>query len=558
MAGAPPPYPPPYPPQGDWKFQRRVMRDQARAQRDVTRSQWKLYREQQRAQMRSMRGVRGGSMLGPLLLIGVGVVFLLLRIGQLSYASVASWYERWWPLVLLAGGVILLAEWAFDQTRPEDHPYYRRSRVGGGVIFLMLLLCIPGIVLSASRGDLNWFSHGISMNEDNLDQFLGDRHESDQMFDQAIAAGSSLIVNNPHGDIAVSGTSDDGQIHISAHKQVYSRSDEEAENKARQLAPVLVASGNSVTLNVPSIEGSRADMTITVPNATPVTVTGDHGHIHLSSLKAPVTITANHGDVEVDAIGGSVTTHINNKNSSLSARGITGSVTVQGNCKDVDVADVTGAVTLGGDFFGKTHAERVAGAFRFHTSRTDFQLARLNGEVDIRRGELSGDQIVGPVSLSARSYNVTLDRVAGDVSVTTSDGSVDITSAPPIGNLTIQNRNGSVNVTVPEHAAFTVQAETRDGDVETDFASLSKSDDNNTGRLSGMVGGGGSLIRINTTDNDISVKRGVIAPLTTMPTPPTPPEPPDSPSVPKVPNPPSRAKHLSRTEPASPPTTPSN
>jgi DUF4097 and DUF4098 domain-containing protein YvlB len=542
MAGAPPPYPPPYPPQGDWKFQRRVLREQARAQRDATRSQWKMYREQQRAQVRGIRATRGGSMLGPLLLIGVGVVFLLLRIGQLSYAEVGRWYERWWPLVLLAGGVILLAEWAFDQTRPEDHPYYRRSRVGGGVIFLMLLLCVPGIVLSAAHGNVDWFSHGLSMNEDNIDEFLGDRHESDQTLDQAIPAGDSFTVSNPHGDITVSGTSEDGQIHISAHKQVYSRSDSEAESKARQLAPMLVTSGSSVMLNVPSVEGSRVDMTITVPNGTATTVGGDHGHIHVSSLKAPVTVTANHGDVEFDAIGGNIMTHINNKNSSLSARGITGDVTVEGNCKDVDVADVTGAVSLGGDFFGKTHAERIGGAFRFHTSRTDFQLGRLDGELDIRRGELSGDQIVGPVSLSARSYNVTLNRVAGDVSVTTSDGSVDVTSAPPMGNVTIQNRNGSVSVTVPEHAAFSVQAETRDGDVDTDLPSLAKSEENNTARLSGSVGGGGSLVRINTTDNDISLRRGVIAAMPVEP--PAPPVP----AVPAVPRQPSRPRHVPKVE----------
>ena len=75
----------------------------------------------------------------------------------------------------------------------------------------------------------------------------------------------------------------------------------------------------------------------------------------------------------------------------------------------------------------------------FTHSRTDFQVARLDGSVDITRGELSADQIVGPVALTARSYNVTLDRVAGDVSVTTSDGTVDLTSAPPMGNVTIQN-----------------------------------------------------------------------------------------------------------------------
>ena len=542
MAGAPPPYPPPYPPQGDWKYQRRVMREQAKAQRDISRDQWKAYRDQQRFQA---RGARSSSILGPILLIAVGVIFLLLRIGRLDYTDVGIWYGRWWPLLLLAGGIVLLAEWIFDRSRPADHPYANRSRIGGGVIFLLFLLCIPGIILSASHGDIHSLAHGFSINDDNMEEFMGDRHESDQPLDQAFPAGASLSVNNPHGDVYVTGTSQDGQIHVGVHKQVFTSSDSEATDKAARLSPTLTTSGLVMSLNVPNIDGARADLTITLPNTAGTTVTADHGNVHVNTLKAPVTITSNHGDVEVNAIGGSVITHINNRGSSFNARGITGSLTLEGNCRDTDIADVHGAVSLNGDFFGKTHFEHIGSSVRFHTSRTDFQLARLDGEVDITRGDLTADQIQGPVSLSARSYNVTLDRVAGDVSVTTSDGSVDLTAAPPMGNVTIQNRNGEVNVTVPEHANFAVQAETREGDVETDFP-LQRSDEDKVSKLTGTVGSGGSLIRINTTQNDISVKKGIVAPLP----PPAPPITLSPPAAPESPAPPS-SRHSTKPKPPS-------
>ena len=529
MAGTPPPYPPPYSPQPDWKYQQRAMKEQIRAQREASRQQWKMYRDQQRFQA---RGMRSSSILGPLLLIAVGLIFLLVRIGKLQFADVGLWYGHWWPLLLLGAGIVLLAEWAFDRSRPTDHPYTYRSRVGGGVIFLLILLCIPGIILSATHGDRSWWAHGLSLNEDNVDEFLGDRHESDQALDQAFPAGSSLTVNNPHGDVVVTGSSEDNQIHVTVHKQVFTRSDSEAEDKTKRLAPTLTNSGSVVSLIMPSVDGARADVTVTLPLTTATTVTADHGSVHLSSLKAPITVNSNHGDVELNAIGGSATTHINNRGSSFTARGITGAVNLEGDCRDVDIADVTGAVSLNGDFFGKTHFEHVSQSIRFHTSRTDFQLARLDGEVDITHGDLTADQIVGPVSLSARSYNVSLDRVAGDVNVTTSDGSVDITSAPPMGNVTVQNRNGTVTLTVPEHANFSVQAETRDGDVETDFP-LAHTEDNNVSKLTGSVGTGGALIRINTTQNDVSIKKGTVAPLSAPAppltfTPPTAPAPPSS------------------------------
>lgn len=508
MAGAPPPYPPPYPPQGDWRYDRKVMRDAAKAQRNASRAQWKMSRDQQRDQM---RGYRGGSILGPVLLISIGVIFLLIYMGNLRYQQVFFWYSRWWPLILLAGGAVLLAEWAFERSRPSDQRTYHRGR--GGVVTLLMLACIPGLALNISRDQNGWgFAHGFSVNGDNLDEFLGDRHESDQTLDQAFPTGSTLTVNNPHGEVTVSGNSEDGQIHVAVHKQVYTRSDSDASSKAAQLSPSLTNSGSAYTLTLPTVDGAHADVTIRVPAATQASITVDRGNINANSLKAPLTVTANHGDIELNAIAGAVITHINNKGSNFNARSITGPVSLEGDCRDVDIADVDGSVSLKGDFFGKTHFEHINGGVRFHTSRTDFQLARLDGEVDLTHGELSADQILGPVSLSTNNYNVTLERVSGDVSVTTSNGKVDLTGAPPLGNVTIQNRNGEVNVTVPEQAAFTVQAETREGGVETDLP-LSKTDEGNISRLTGTIGQGGSLIRINTSQNDISLKKGAIAPL---------------------------------------------
>ena len=233
---------------------------------------------------------------------------------------------------------------------------------------LLLLMCIPGIALSASHGDMHWFSHGFSMNEDNMDEFLGDRHESDQSIEQAIPAGTALLVNNPHGDITITGSSDDGMMSRRGAQTGLHTLGFRCNNQGRTALRLnWTVSGGLVTLSVPAVDGGRADLTITLPTTTMTTATADHGSIHVSSLKAPVTITANHGDIEVNAIGGAVVSHMNNRGSSFNARGVRGGVTLEGDCHDVDISDVTGAVSLHGDFFGKTHFERVSGSVRFHT-----------------------------------------------------------------------------------------------------------------------------------------------------------------------------------------------
>src|ERR1700722_10787286 len=105
MSAYPPPPPsPPYPPQSygpDWKQQRRVMRDRARMQRQAMRQQAHLYREH-------MRAMRRSSILGPLVLIGIGISFLLIQTGHISANHAWDWFGRWWPLLLVGSGVIVL------------------------------------------------------------------------------------------------------------------------------------------------------------------------------------------------------------------------------------------------------------------------------------------------------------------------------------------------------------------------------------------------------------------------------------------------------------------
>lgn len=516
MASYPPPStPPPGPPYGvDPRYQKQVFREQARMQRNMIRAQ----RDLQRAQM---RGLRQSSIVGPLLVIAVGIVFLLVQIGRLPKLRLWDWYGHWWPVLLIGIGVIRLAEWGFEQARQRDlaasTPRSRRV-LGGGVITLLILLAGTGFVFSTLRKHGNdFFDRGFSLNPDNIDEFLGDKHESDQTLSHACPENAAVSVQNPRGDVSISGTSDDGQIHVVAHKEVYTRSDSEADSKAQQLTPRIDVSENSLVVMMPTVEGGRADLTITLPASAVITVNANRGEVRVSSMKAAVSVTANHGDVDINAIWGAVSGHINNGESSFAAHSVTGPISIEGHGKDLTLSDLSGPVSMSGEFFGTTHLEHIRGPIRFHTSRTEFQLARLEGEIEISpNADLSADQVAGPVVLNTRNRNITLERVTGDLAVTNRNGTVDLTLAPPMGNVTVENRNGSVNVTAPSDAGFVVQAETTNGEVANEF-SLPSGGGENHPSMSGTVNKGGPLVRVNTSQGDISLKKGSIAPLPPVP-----------------------------------------
>ena len=97
----------------------------------------------------------------------------------------------------------------------------------------------------------------------------------------------------------------------------------------------------------------------------------------------------------------------------------------------------------------------------------------------------------------------------------------------PLGVVQIDNRHGSVDLKLPAHAGFDLQASTTDGDLKNDFDLPVQGSDTQKSS-SGTVGSGGAVVRLTTAQGDISIQKSDIGPL--PPKPPNPPEPPKKPS----------------------------
>jgi DUF4097 and DUF4098 domain-containing protein YvlB len=366
---------------------------------------------------------------------------------------------------------------------------------------------VVGVGLHRHSGDHVYPWSGFAFNSGSVDEFLGDKHESDQTADFALLPGGSLTLVNPHGDVTINGTSEDNSVHVTIHKQVYARTDADADSKARQLTPSPTTSGSGLTLTMPTMEGGRADLVITVPAATALSITANHGDIKVAGLQAPVRATANHGDIDLSGLTGPVTARINNGSSSLTARTLGDGITIEGHAQDLTLSEVKGAVNITGDFFGTTHLEHVNGMVQLHTSRADLHLARLDGQAELDHVDFTADRVLGPLVLHTHNGNVTLDRVAGDVTVTNNNGTIALTAAPMLGNISLEGRNGSIEITLPEKASFSAQATTTNGDASSDFA-LPANEHGQQKMLSGMVGSGGPTVRLSTTNGDISIHKG--------------------------------------------------
>lgn len=521
-------YPPP-PPSGGYNPYDRAARNAARAQyrvqQQAIRAQQKMQHAAWKAQRRAMRR---SSIVGPLLLLALGVFFLLVELNRISPLYALNWFGRWWPVVLIGAGVVLVVEWMIDRDRPQSAGGPRS--IGGGVVALLIFVAFLGVASTATVKALEWKHQQIGEGFGKLDEVLGNRIDSDDDLIEPIPAGGQLVIRNPHGDVEVTGTSTDGQVHVSLHKHAYSWNESDANKKIQQLQPVFSQDEKNLRLTVASVVGGHADLTITLPANSGVTVNADHGDVNVSQLQQPAVVSANHGDVSITDIAANVQATINDDDSTVTVRGIKGAVTVQGHTGDINISDVSGPLALQGDFYGTTDLKSIGGSVSFHSSRTQFTAAKLGDEFSVESDTLTASSLVGPVVLKTSDKNITLDRLQGSVDVTNKNGDVHLTSISPLGSISVQNTHGGVDVGLPLGASFTVSAETRNGDLENDFG-FSQQGEEEHRSLRGTQGAGAAKISLSTTDGDVTLRK-----VTAMPPPPAPPAPPTPPE------PPARAK----------------
>ncbi len=521
MAGYPPPGSPPGQPfgapvAGTARDQARAERRQQRAGRRQARMQSKqerLAHKQARLLYHGQRrGLRRTSLLAPLLLLALGVTALLIRAGHPPLATFLSWYGRWWPLLLLFAGLFLLLEWACDFFLLTGSTPAVPRRLGAGATLLLIALALFGTGTHSVRETRNLFGNDVHLGLGEFEELLEEKHESTKTVDAAFPVGTRLSVDNPHGNITVLGSADDGQMHVVVNKQIYTESDSDASQEEPQLDPQISLSGGTLQLTIPKLVGATADLTITLPSSGAASLNAQHGAVDVSALHAPVTITADHGDVTCKDITGAVNVQMSHNGSSFTASDITGDILVRGHAQDLNLTGVHGQVSLDGEFFGNTHLEHLDGPVAFRTHRSQLTLGKLPGQVDISpESELTGSRVVGPLSLHTSSRNVSFDRVAGDVSITNSRGSVNVTSSAPLGSIDVQNRDGAVTLTVPEHTGLTLDAATHGGRIDTDLG-LDPTSQNGSQTLQGTIRGGGARVTVRTSHLDIDIHQGNVEP----------------------------------------------
>jgi DUF4097 and DUF4098 domain-containing protein YvlB len=450
---------------------------------------------------------RKHSVVGPLILIVIGALFLLRNFGYTL--PLLDHFVKYWPLLLVVVGLVRLAEYFAARNAGRPVP-----GMGGGTVFLLVIVIAAGVCLSGAfheRKDFNWGSLRDNMDvDDDLMHLFGNEYAFDGDVTQELPAGGVVRVSCDRGNITVNNW-DHPEVKVVYHKRIFAESQGEADSTNQATAPRLQIQGTNLEVQgnteAAGPKGVASDLEVYVPLKAGVELTVGRGDVSVTQRTGDVKVTSQHGDVTLDQVTGNI--NITTRHGSVHASNVTGNMALDGRLDDLALDTITGSVFITADIFGDTRLSKLQKGVTIRTSRTELEFARLDGDLTMDTGDLQGDGLLGPVSLSTKAKDVDLRNLKGDVRINDDHGDINLesSSAMALGNLDLTTHHGDVHLRLPAKANFQYQVVTRHGDISSDFESVRSESHTGASSATGTVGRGGVKINVTSDTGDIEISK---------------------------------------------------
>lgn len=457
-----------------------------------------------------------GSITGPVIIIVIGVVFLLHALRP--ELRVFDFVALYWPYLLIVWGGLALLEVSVRYVRGAPIPV---NGVSGGAWALVVLICLAGSTMFEFHQPGHWWSNtdwGRGFDE----TFLGDDHEyTIEPIQKSAGSAPRIVIDSFRGDAKVTGT-DTNLITVSGHKSIRSVEISEA-NRANNVTPIeVIVRGNTVTIRCHQDQASSrtlvtSNLDISVPKGASLQVTGRAGDFDVSSLSGDVDLSSANAGVHVDDIGGSV--HVDTRQSDVvRCTNVNGPVNLRGHGTDVEVTKADGEVNIIGDYSGTVSLRELTKPVRVENLRTILSVQSVPGEIRLDRGSLSGENLVGPVKLTAHSTDVSVDGWQNGLDLSVDRGDIDLRPGHlPLSEMVVHTRSGNIELAIPDTAKFQLTATTGRGEINNEFDDALKEQTSGAGaRLEGSVGAGPDL-NLTAGRGSITVRKSSAAKLPGFP-----------------------------------------
>lgn len=440
---------------------------------------------------------RRSSIFGGVLLLVMGTIFLIQNFhGDFGFLEI---FLKWWPLLLILWGVAKLFDRAAAQHTGEEPP----RTITGGETGLVIVL----IVLAVGVGTAYRFHNGGYGSMD----FPG---TSEYSFTQDVpvkdvAANSRIAIRTERGDVVVR-AEDVATIQVLVKTRARGWNESQARHLSEGISVAIEPDGDGYEIR-PRGQGNRVsvDLEVHVPRQATIAARTSRGGIQITGILNNVAVTTGRGDVEIREAGKNVDVDV--RHGDVKIAGVKGDVKVVGTGRDVDISNVAGSASVDGEFYDPIRLEKISKGVHYLSQRSDLTVTQVAGRVELTSGALEITDAAGNLNLKTREKDITIENVVGRARIENRNGDVNLRFAQvPKEDVEVINQSAGITLTLPAKSSFEIHAETRSGDINSDFDEppvTKVSDDRGNSRLDGKVGGRGPQIRLKTTYGAITIRK---------------------------------------------------
>ncbi|HTQ53212.1 MAG TPA: DUF4097 family beta strand repeat-containing protein [Bryobacteraceae bacterium] len=442
--------------------------------------------------------MRRRSITGPILLILLGAAFLVYNLRpDIQLFDLLSQY---WPFLLIAWGSLRLVEVLVDYFRGN---LTYASGFSGGEVVLIIFMCFIG------WGAFEAHSHGVHFRP--AWEAFGEHYDYNVDGQKPAGNATRVVFENNHGNLKVTGA-DVPNIMVTGRKTVQAVNQSEADRANGGTPLEIIAQGDAFLVRTnqdrnPTSGRISEDLEITIPLRMSVEIHGNFGDYEVDEVNGGVEVHGDRSDVRLNKVGGNARIELQ-RSDLVRAADLKGNLDLQGKGSDIELENIAGQVTINGSYSGSLEFKNVAKPLHFESPNTDLRVAALPGQITMDLGELTANNLVGPVHLVTKSKDVKMEDFTDSLDLETERGDIELQPRHvPLAKIEARSHSGQITLVLPDKAAFQLTANTDHGDAVNDFgAPIQKKTDGRSSSLEGIVGQGPS-IHLVTERGTVSVRK---------------------------------------------------
>ncbi len=448
--------------------------------------------------------MRKGSFVLPVVLILLGALFLISNL--YPGFQVFDLLGHYWPFLLIGWGVLRGGEVLYTYSRNQPLPV---SGVTGGEWLLIVLLMIIGSGSVGFNRFRNQFSDGrITLR--GLEMF-------GEPFDYPLSGAvktegkQRLVVENLRGNVRIVG-GNVSEITVTGRNTIRAFSEEEAQKLHNQAQFELVEQGDQVIVrtNQERLSGDgriASDLDITVPKNFAILCRGRRGDFDVSEVSGQVEINSENAGVRLHEIGNKILIDLK-RSDIVRATNIKGDIEIKGRGDDLELENVGGQVTVLATYSGNIHFRNLANPVRYESSNSNFSAKKVPGFIRMTRGELTGNDITGPLEIHSRLKDIQLSNFSDTINIDVDRGDIELKPHnTPLSKMDVKTRNGDIALVFPEAARFQLDAETLRGEIDNSYGKSIQENQEKRGGTLKSTDSQGVAINARTDRGRVSIRK---------------------------------------------------